>query len=182
MLQYMTQVMDSPADSVRLFSGRTGGLKSTNIKNFCFWPSPISALPTADTGKKNQDGKGRRKDVHKNTKGRRDHDLILLEIIYSSISLCFNTFEPGRNVQLRIHVTSFYDPLPGRPWNVGTSPYQTWGKINSLGCAESTKQNWSSAGFCANLLRFIPKVWCRFASQPERHLFPCSFKNQQCRK
>jgi len=62
---------------------------------------------------------------------------------------------------------------------VGTSQYQKEGKISFLGGAESTKWNWSSVGLGADLLRFMPEMVCKFASQPERHLFPSSFKNHQ---
>lgn len=59
------------------------------------------------------------------------------------------------------------------------SQNQKEGKMSFLGCAESTKWNWSSLGSGADLLRFMPVMVCRFAPQPERHLFPSSFKNHQ---
>lgn len=65
---------------------------------------------------------------------------------------------------------------------MGASQYQKEEKMSFLGCAESTKWNWSSVGLGADLLRFMPVMVCRVAPQPERHLFPSSFKNHQCGK
>jgi len=59
-----------------------------------FLPSPVSLL-TAELGR-NQCGRRRRKDVHPKPKSTKDHELILLEVINPSISLCSHTFESGR--------------------------------------------------------------------------------------